>query len=147
MTMPIQARARSTFCAFGAVLLGAVPWSVSALAHNWPTAGADLNNSHYQDAETQISPRTVSNLRLKWKFTTAGDVTAIPAVVDGYVYFPDSAGFLYKVNAATGQQIWSTKIGDSTGVAGDFARGTPAISGNRLIIGSQTGRFFAPQNG
>src|SRR5262249_21664686 len=30
------------------------------------------------------------------------------------------------------------------GVTGDFARTTPAITGNTLIIGTQTGRFFAP---
>ena len=117
------------------------------LAQSWPSAGADLNNSHFQAAETQISTKSVPNLKLKWQFATAGDVTAIPAVAGGYVYFPDTAGYVYKVNAATGQLVWSQQIGSFTGVAGDYARATPAITGNTLIIGTQTGKLFAPQNG
>lgn len=123
--------------------------SNTSLAQNWPSAGADLSNSHSQRSETQISTKTVSNLRLKWSIPTAGDVTAIPAVVDGFVYFPDSAGYLYKVNATTGQLAWSQPVSVAalTGVPGDFARATPTITGHTLIIGTQTGRFFAPQNG
>jgi polyvinyl alcohol dehydrogenase (cytochrome) len=118
-------------------------------AQNWPSAGADLNNSHFQKAETQISTKTAPNLRLKWSYPTAGDVTAIPAVADGYVYFPDSAGYVYKINATTGHLAWSQPVSVAaiTGIAGDFARTTPTISGNALIIGTQTGRFYAPQNG
>jgi polyvinyl alcohol dehydrogenase (cytochrome) len=50
-------------------------------------------------------------------------------------------------NASTGTVVWSQQVSTITGVAGDFARATPAITGNTLIIGSQTGRFFSPQNG
>jgi outer membrane protein assembly factor BamB len=121
--------------------------SNTSLAQNWPSAGADLSNSHFQRSETQISTKTVSNLRLKWSIPTAGDVTAIPAVVDGFVYFPDSAGYLYKVNGTTGQLAWSQPVSVAalTGISGDFARTTPTVSGHTLIIGTQTGRFFAPQ--
>src|SRR5580704_7606327 len=148
MQQSAELRARSisrVACVLG--LITGMGASDITLAQSWATAGADLTNSHFQVAETQISPKTVPNLTLKWKFAAAGDVTAIPAVVDGYVYFPDSAGYIYKVNASTGTVVWSQQVSTITGVAGDFARATPAITGNTLIIGSQTGRFFSPQNG
>jgi polyvinyl alcohol dehydrogenase (cytochrome) len=119
----------------------------TALAQSWPFAGADLNNSHSQRLETQISPSTAPNLKLHWQFATAGDVTAIPAVVGGAVYFPDTGGFIYKVDASSGQLIWKQSVPAITGVPGDYARATPAIFGNTLIIGSQSGRFYNPQNG
>jgi len=131
-------------CALG--LAAGLGGSNITLAQSWPSAGADLNNSHFQAAETQISTKSVTNLKLKWQFATAGDVTAIPAVVGGYVYFPDSGGYIYKVNAATGQLVWSQQVSTFTGVAGDYARATPAITGNTLIIGTQTGKLFG-QNG
>ena len=42
----------------------------------------------------------------------------------------------------TGALVWARQISEYTGVAGDFARTTPAISGNLLIFGNQGGRFF-----
>src|SRR5262245_41749858 len=65
---------------------------------DWPSAGADLSNSRYQSNESSIKSSNVGSLTLKWAFTTAGDVTAHPAVEGKYLYFPDSAGWLYKVD-------------------------------------------------
>ena len=53
------------------------------------------------------------------------------------MYFPDWAGNLYAVDKWTGQQKWSTTIASATGIPGDKARATPAIAGNKLIIGTQ----------
>jgi hypothetical protein len=50
-------------CALG--LAAGMGGSNMTLAQSWPSAGADLNNSHFQAAETQISPKTAANLRLK----------------------------------------------------------------------------------
>jgi polyvinyl alcohol dehydrogenase (cytochrome) len=63
--------------------------------------------------------------------------------VDGkYLYFPDSAGFLYKVDKKTGALVWKRQISEYTKVAGDVARGTPAVAGNLLILGNLSGRFI-----
>lgn len=135
----LTARGRCTL-AFLAVGVGV---SGTASAQSWPTAGVDLRNSRYQTAETQISTQTVTKLTLKWKFTTAtmGDVTATPAVVGGYVYFPDSKGNIYKLNATTGAPVWVTSVPSITGVPGDYSRTTPAVTGTTLILGSQSGKF------
>jgi polyvinyl alcohol dehydrogenase (cytochrome) len=113
----------------------------------WPTAGHDLKNSRYQPDEKKISKNTVGALTLRWSFETAGDVTANPAVDGDYLYFPDSAGYLYKVNKATGALAWKSLISTYTGIPGDFARATPAVSGDVLILGNQSGKFLGPAFG
>jgi polyvinyl alcohol dehydrogenase (cytochrome) len=129
-------------CAF-AVVAGLAA-SGGAGAQSWPTAGVDFRNSRYQQAERQISSKTVSNLQLKWTFQAAGDVTATPAVVNGVVYFPDTAGYLYALNASDGTLRWKNPISAYTNITGDYARATPAVTGNTLILGNQSGHLTPP---
>jgi polyvinyl alcohol dehydrogenase (cytochrome) len=103
----------------------------------WLSAGQNTNNTRFQSDEVRISPSNVARLGTKWIFTTGGDVSATPAVDAQRVYVPDWKGNLYAVDRKTGAQIWSTKIADATGVPGDLARATPAVTGNRLVIGTQ----------
>lgn len=135
-----KAALRAGACALG--LLAAT----AALAADWSSAGRDLKNSRYQTDEKQISPQTVARLTKRWKVNTAGDVTAHPAVDGDYLYFPDSAGFLYKVHKMTGAVAWQRPVSDYTGIAGDLARATPAVAGDALILGNMSGRFV-PQFG
>jgi polyvinyl alcohol dehydrogenase (cytochrome) len=106
----------------------------------WLSAGQSTSNARFQSEEERISPRNVARLGPKWVFTTAGEVSATPAVDAKRVYVPDWKGNLYAVDRKTGAQIWSTKIADATGVPNDFARATPAVSGNRIVVGTQ-GQF------
>jgi polyvinyl alcohol dehydrogenase (cytochrome) len=117
----------------------------AAVAADWPSAGLDLKNSRYQSAEKKISTRTVGALQLRWAFVTDGDVTANPTVDGDRVYFPDSAGSLYAVNRSTGALIWKKSIASYTGVPGDFARASPAVAGNSLILGNQAGKLAEPR--
>ena len=116
----------------------------------WPSAGHDLKNSRHQAGETRISVKSVGGLVKKWEFTTDGDVTANPAVEGDFLYFPDSTGSLYKLNKNTGALVWKSAVSSYTRVPGDFARATPAITGDALILGNQAGRllgaaFFQPE--
>ncbi len=43
--------------------------------------------------------------------------------------------------------MWKSAISSYTGVPGDFARATPAVSGNALILGNQAGRLLGPEFG
>jgi polyvinyl alcohol dehydrogenase (cytochrome) len=63
-------------------------------------------------ASDPITPQTVSRLAMKWKFTASGDVSATPAVVAGQVYFGDWGGMFYRLDAATGQVVWSRSVAD-----------------------------------
>ncbi|VWX62611.1 Pyrrolo-quinoline quinone [Burkholderiales bacterium 8X] len=109
---------------------------------DWTSAGSDLSNTRYQANESRIDARSVGALQLRWSIATEGDVTAHPAVEGDFVYFPDSKGWLYKLRRATGAVVWKKPISDYTGIAGDFARATPAIVGNALILGNQSGKFL-----
>lgn len=112
-------------------------------AADWPSAGRDLSNSRHQSAETQITARNANALRLHWAVSTEGDVTASPALDATHLFFPDSAGYLYKLERTTGAVVWKRRLADLTGIAGDFARATPALSGNVLILGNMSGRLAA----
>jgi polyvinyl alcohol dehydrogenase (cytochrome) len=119
-------------------LTGSTPAAANPLT-DWTMNGHDLLNTRANLLETKITTKTVSRLQPKWKFTTHGDVSATPTVAKGAVYFPDWGGYLYKVDAATGAQIWSHQISDYDGVAGSISRTAVVISGNTLYLGTQTG--------
>ena len=111
----------------------------ASLSSAWPSWGHDLQNTRNQASETKINAANAANLAVKWQFTTGGDVSATPALDGTNAYFPDWAGNLYAVNRKTGALVWSQKISDYTGIAGDMSRATPAIAGNSLIFGNQGG--------
>src|SRR5262245_5130625 len=102
---------------------------------DWGMIGNDSTNSRNQPFEHTIEPANVSHLAVKWTATTAGDVSATPAVVKGAVYFGDFGGMLWKLDASTGQVIWSHPVSDYTGIAGDIARTSPSLAGNTLVVG------------
>lgn len=109
----------------------------------WPQFGQNNSNTSGNHLETTITASTVSQLAVKWKFTTKGDVSARPAVVNGVVYFPDWGGYLWAVNASTGKTIWSKQVSSyvtnpATGKPFPgpvFARATPAVRNGMLFIG------------
>ncbi|HKB13861.1 MAG TPA: PQQ-binding-like beta-propeller repeat protein [Vicinamibacterales bacterium] len=101
----------------------------------WRMIGQDPENSRNQPNEHRIRPENARRLALKWVATTAGDISATPAVVDGAVYAGDFGGMLWKLDAVTGQVMWSRRVSDYTGLAGDVARTSPSVAGNTLIVG------------
>ncbi len=102
---------------------------------NWGMIGFDSKNSRNQPFERDIGPDNANRLALKWVASTAGDVSATPAVLDGAVYFGDFGGMLWKLDAETGDVIWSHSVFDYTGIAGDIARTSPVVAGSTLIVG------------
>jgi polyvinyl alcohol dehydrogenase (cytochrome) len=116
--------------------------SASAAPAAWPSGGHDVSNTHSQPAETRINPQNVVHLAPKWTFTTHGDVSAIPAVSGGAVYFPDWGGYLNKVDASTGKLVWQTQLDSylsDLGITGSVSRAAPAIVGNTVYLGDQNG--------
>jgi polyvinyl alcohol dehydrogenase (cytochrome) len=124
---------------FAAVSLAALFATSYAVAGDggpgdWRTIGRDPADSRNQPFERTIAPANVSRLAPKWIATTAGDVSATPAVVHGAVYFGDFGGMLWKLDADTGQVMWSHKVSDYTGLPGDIARTSPSVAGNTLVV-------------
>src|SRR5712691_3885034 len=98
-------------------------------------AGQNISDTHFQAAEHVISPRNVSRLAPRWTLTTAGAVSAIPAVAGGAVYVPDYGGRLWAVAADSGRVLWSRPVSGYTGVPGDVSRVSPAVYGGDVILG------------
>jgi polyvinyl alcohol dehydrogenase (cytochrome) len=119
------------------VLAGtAVTLAVAAVGGpGWGTIGHDPANSRSQPFERELSPATVDRLAPKWVATKAGEVSAPPAVVKGAVYVGDFGGKLWKLDAETGEVLWSHSVSDYTGIAGDIARTSPSVAGNTLVVG------------
>lgn len=123
------------------VLIAGLSLGGYAAAADWQSSGNGLMNSRSQPTESQISPKTVGSLHPLWSVNTAGNVTATPALDDSYAYFPDAAGYLYKVDRKTGVVIWKNLVSSYTGIPGDYARAAPVITGNALILGDQSGKL------
>lgn len=123
----------------GLVILGILVSSVAFAAQGnvWTSAGGNRENTRFQQTEHTISTANVGSLTPKWVFNTGGDVSATPAVDQTSVYFPDWAGNLYAADKFTGEMLWQTSIPAVTGIPGDKARATPAVTEDKLIIGTQ----------
>ncbi len=108
----------------------------------WLVWGGNLHNTHEADTEHTINTGNVGQLRPKWTYETAGDVSAIPTVSDGVVYVPDwgvpllGGGKLHAIDASTGRAIWSKVVLGYTGNAlNTVSRSSPAIAGDLLVFG------------
>ncbi len=129
-----------------ALVLPAVVFAANG-KHDWLTGGQNQDNSRYQAKEKMIGTANVGTLAPAWTFLTGadtasgGDVSATPAVDGEMIYFPDSKGHLFALDAASHAVVWQQNFGAITGIAGDYARATPAIQGQVLVIGDQAGKF------
>jgi polyvinyl alcohol dehydrogenase (cytochrome) len=123
--------------ALGSLLIGGAAAMAAPGGSNWSSAGGDRQNTRSQPNESKISTATVGSLSKKWELTTGGDVSATPAVDGNRVYVPDWAGNLYAVNRTTGAVVWQRTIESYTGIPGDKARATPAVTDSAIVIGNQ----------
>jgi polyvinyl alcohol dehydrogenase (cytochrome) len=78
---------------------------------DWPSYGHDFDNTRHQQAEKVIGTDNVSTLQPKWVFSTeenggAGDITGTPVVAGGCMYIGSNRGWLFALNADTGDVVW-----------------------------------------
>jgi outer membrane protein assembly factor BamB len=99
-----------------AVLLAGVPLSGAGAqtSGDWPTYLNNGARTGYNNAETAVTPATAPDLTQLWADTAGGAVSAEPIQVNGVVYYGSWDGFEYAVDAATGTQLWSAFLGQST---------------------------------
>ena len=117
--------------------------------NQWKLGGQNLNNTRDQAGERYLSPLNVTQLSSKWVFSAGGELSATPAVVDKTVYMPDWGGNLFKIDAQTGKQIWANSIAsyiNDPSIPKAVSRTSPALKGNKVIIGSQEGAFLIAVN-
>jgi polyvinyl alcohol dehydrogenase (cytochrome) len=137
-----------------ALLLGVAILPRGSAQTEWPQFGQNNANTSNNDVESHISVETAPTLKMKWKFSANGDVSARAAVVGGVAYFPDWDGWLWALNATSGKVIWGKKLtsyglaNPSTGKALTTAvsRATPAVANNVLYLGVLQGGWFLAVN-
>jgi polyvinyl alcohol dehydrogenase (cytochrome) len=111
--------------------------AVTPLSADWPMFGQNPANTASNDTETAISTQNVNQLKMKWAFTTGGDVSARAAVVNGVAYFPDWKGNIYAVDTEDGTLVWSHQLSNYGLAAGTVSRTSPAVWFGIVFIGTQ----------
>jgi len=150
--------------------------------HGWPMIGHDVNDTRSQPDEFRIGPRNVARLFPRWTLTTAGDVSATPAVGRAFaddndgdeddesslnaqlstfnsgstlhghhdrggrglaVFFPDWGGMLWKVDAESGQVLWSKAISSYNGIDKSISRTSPVLAHGLVIVADLNGNMMA----
>jgi polyvinyl alcohol dehydrogenase (cytochrome) len=126
---------------------------------NWPTYNHDVCNSRAPSTAGGISTQTVAKLAVKWTYAAAGEVTMTPAVVGNAVYVGDWGGTFARLDAATGQPVWSKSVAElagwgPTGDAGDaggppdpvLVRATPLVTSSAVVFGITRDGFSSTQS-
>src|SRR3954452_9912877 len=150
---------RAIVLAVAALLLALGVQSASAApSPSWSMSGQGITDWRYQPNETQITADNAGSLKPAWAASLGGDISATPAVVDGVAYVPDWGGKLSAVDTKTGAIIWQASVATlanaSTALVEDvgtqtvvpdtvnpvLSRTSPAVSGNAVVIGTQTMR-------
>jgi polyvinyl alcohol dehydrogenase (cytochrome) len=102
----------------------------------WPHAGLDLENTRAAVDETTIGPGNVRSLGRQWELAGVGGVTGTPVVSRGVLYATDWTGHVRALDSATGEEVWSQKIGPRV-------TGSVALDDERVFAGAQDGTLTA----
>jgi polyvinyl alcohol dehydrogenase (cytochrome) len=122
------------------VFSAALPLNATA-GGSWPMFGQNPQNTASAGSNS-LQLKNVPRLAQKWVFTTGGDVSARPAVVDGAVYFPDWGGNLWAVDAKKGTKVWGHALSDYGLAANTNSRTTPAVKDGVVYLGTQEGAWL-----
>ncbi|MQA64062.1 MAG: PQQ-binding-like beta-propeller repeat protein [Actinophytocola sp.] len=95
---------------------------------DWPVYGGDVSNTRSQPSERTIGPTEARELAPAWEFASAdaegsGSYTGTPVIAGGCLFVGSSTGWVFALNADTGELVWKTKlaqgINNSVTVDGD----------------------------
>ncbi|MDQ3962403.1 MAG: PQQ-binding-like beta-propeller repeat protein [Actinomycetota bacterium] len=100
---------------------------------DWPMMGHDLRHRRHQPKEKFITPGRASTLTASWEFTPEEGSTfsGTPAVAGGCVYVGSQSGWVYAINADTGDLVWKQRVEEDPEVA--FSSGAGGINGSLAL--------------
>ena len=110
---------------------------------DWPGYNGDPRGNRYT-ALSEITPRNVSRLAVKWIFSLpdTARLEVTPVVVSGLMYVT-SANECYALDAGTGREVWHYKRPPTPGTAaGGINRGV-AVAGDRLFMETDNAHIIA----
>jgi outer membrane protein assembly factor BamB len=93
----------------------------------------------YLPAEGRVLPH---GLALRWQFRGTGGLSSPPAAADSMIYVGSNAGYLYALDAQTGQEQWRFKTAGGVNLAPMVALGLVYVvsEGQLDALDSQTGQ-------
>ena len=92
---------------------------------------------HYAPGEHLLSPHTIGAVSRRWTFTARGNVSSTPTVENDSLYFSDSGGSVWRLDAQTGNSVWEATLPSITGNAKSHSRVSPAIGPDSVVVGDQ----------
>ena len=117
----------------------------------WPQHGFDADETRYSPL-AQIDAGNVQHLQVAWRWEIPKDgakLETTPVVVDGVLYGTGPRSYVFALNAATGETVWTwdpaiplQENGGPRACCGDVNRGV-AVSGGKVFVGLLDGRLTA----
>ena len=95
-----------------------------------------IDNIMYLGVGNTLLAMDIKERQLLWAFQTQGSLRSSPAVVGGIVYIGSEDGWLYAVNAVSGEVVWEVDTGDKI-------TSSPAVADGMVYVGSQDGNLYA----
>lgn len=101
----------------------------------WRWYGHDYSNSRSQDSEDKIGLAEAAQLEAAWYFNSeeaggAGDFTGTPAIADGCLYMGSNGGWVFALNADSGELVWKTHVKKT----GSGINSSPAVVDGRVFV-------------
>lgn len=103
----------------------------------WTSAGNGPADTHDAPGERLLSPYTIGAVSRRWTFTAKGNVSSTPTVEGDALFFSDSGGSVWRLDARSGTSVWEAKLGSFSGYPTSSSRTSPAIGPNSVIVGDQ----------
>jgi outer membrane protein assembly factor BamB len=108
----------------------------------WRQYGHDYSNTRSQPLEKKIKPTNVTKLTPQWAFAASdnandgGGFSNTPVVADGCVYLASNTGWVFSINADTGELLWRTKLqGAGQTLVGGVIVGSPTVVNGLVFVG------------
>jgi polyvinyl alcohol dehydrogenase (cytochrome) len=107
----------------------------------WRSYGHDLSNSRTQPLETAIGADEVGSIVPGWQFDVSnlgatGEFQSTPSIADGCLYAGTDEGWIFALNADTGDLVWQRKL-----AGGVF--GVTVTDGKVVALVNRTNEPFA----
>lgn len=122
---------------------------------DWPMFGRDYAGGHSQPAEKKIGPVEAAGLAPEWVFSAneaTGDpnneITGYPIIAGGCVFVGSSTGqqtpgWVFSLNADTGEVVWKTKVSHGIYSTAAVHRGKVYVFVSRHGDGGKEGPYVA----
>lgn len=106
-------------------------------------AGAYANGTYYQSApfDDELIAFDGSNGAIQWRYRTSGPVKMSPVIANGRIYFGDTAGLFYTLNARTGALMELREF------HAPFSVTPPIVAGNKILLVNGTAVDAMPLTG